>query len=373
MAITKIGPPLAGLRGTIGGITYSENGSGTYAKQWATPSNPRTSKQSEERSHLSQMPLLWNALTGVEKAAWNTFAALAAQELFNSLGESYYASGWNWFCKCNIRLLRVGRATIEPVPTQARPGAPTIDAFRVCQAGSDPDLCTGGTPTASSSHVATPPARAFDDNIATWWQSDNLPWPQWIEYEMPAAHVITKYSLTALDAPTILHPKAWTFQRWNGAAWDDIQAVTNAPAWGLSEQRDYYVPIPPATETEYRIHFTANQIAGQGAAVAEIQFFAASLDNSVIIYPEDDFADTPDYDLILHVAPGVSTGKQVQYPGFAEILALQDPERHAENIQDELEATFGTILDDRAWFAQLYRQTAEGIRSTADTERTETI
>lgn len=319
------------------------------------------------------MPGLWNALTPVQKAAWDTFAALGAQELFNSLGVSYFASGWNWFCKCNIRLMRAGRATIVPVPTQARPGAPTIDEFRICEAGADPDMCTGGVVTADAWDPGTPPANAVDDNTATWWQAAPTGFPHWIRYDMPANHVIKKFTITPPLHTATQSPDAFTFQSWTGAAWDTLLTVTVGEPWVIGETRDYYPVTHTPARSDYRLHVTGIQGGGNAVAIAEMTMHVADLDNSVVIYPEDNFVDTPAYDLILHIAPGISIGKQVQYPGFAEIRALQDPARQATNCQDELEAVYGTILEKRAWFARLYRQTQEGIRSTADTARAETI
>lgn len=127
MAITKLGATIVGIRGTIGGIIYSANKSGTYAKIWTKPPNQRSIEQVTQRGHIAAMPELWRALTPAEKSAWDTFAALPAQALINSLGVTYYISGFGWFVKCNTRLLVMGRSTITATPTIARPAAPTID------------------------------------------------------------------------------------------------------------------------------------------------------------------------------------------------------------------------------------------------------
>jgi len=126
MAITKLAAPLAGLRGTIGGITYSENKSATYAKLWNPPSNPRTVLQSQQRAFLNEIAQDWGSITASDRAGWDTFAALPAQALTNSLGDTYYISGFLWFVKCNTRLLQAGLATSDTAPVSARPGIPTI-------------------------------------------------------------------------------------------------------------------------------------------------------------------------------------------------------------------------------------------------------
>lgn len=127
MAIVKFGVIVVGIRKTIGGVTFSANKHGPYAKQWSRGANPKSALQSIQRGILAKIPDLWRDLTVALQAAWNTFAALPAQELTNQLGEAYFLSGFGWFTKINTRLLVMGRAPRSAVPTQTRPTAPTID------------------------------------------------------------------------------------------------------------------------------------------------------------------------------------------------------------------------------------------------------
>lgn len=373
MAIIKIGAPLSGIRGTLGGITYSENGSGPYAKQWSAPVNPRTDGQAAERGFLSRMPALWAALTDAQRADWRTFAADPAQEKTNSLGEAYYASGYNWFCQCNVSLLRVGRATITTFPTQAQPAAPTIDDFRVCVAGSETDLCVGGVASASSFLPATPPAMAFDDNLADVNRWTALPpaTTGWLRYNLPAAKNVKRYRVYPYSADLTVAPKDWTFQVWDGAAWQTIHSVTGA-VFAVGTWLDFYCPNT-YTKTDYRINITANNGHATVLALVEMEMYEADEGASVIVYPEDDFSGAPAYDLVLHVSMGNTVGMGVQYPGFYEVLAKQAPGRWYETFQTEIEAVFGTILMERSWYARLYRQTQEGYRSPVQTDRTVTI
>lgn len=371
MAIIKVGAPLDGIRGTIGSITYSANKSGPYAKLWAPTTTPNTPNQTIEQGFMGQMPELWRALTGAQQAAWDVFAALAAQELTNSLGEAYYISGYGWFCKCNLRLLRVARTPIVPVPTQARPAPPTIDDFRVCVAGTESDLCTCGVASASTEDGAQTADKAFDNVLGTHWSTPNGTTTGWLRYDHCDPVNVKRYRMYPMVGALNASPADWTFEVWTGGAWETIHTVTGEAGWAL-EWQDFYCPNP-YTETDYRWDITANQGHANRLKVAEAEMYAGDEGSSVVIYPEDDFADAPDYDLILHIAMAVSTGRQVHYPGFYEMLAKQSPTRWYETFQAELLAKFGTISLDRAWFAQLYRQTREGLRSSAATERTETI
>jgi len=131
MAIIKIGAPLTGISGTIGGITYSRNSSGTYAKSWARGSNPKSELQTEQRSVISGLNFSWKQLTNSERAGWDTYAALTAQDLTNSLGETFSASGWNWFVKINSNLITTDKAERTTAPTGGTPTAVTLNSF-VC-------------------------------------------------------------------------------------------------------------------------------------------------------------------------------------------------------------------------------------------------
>lgn len=371
MAIIKVGAPLAGIRGTLGGITYSENGSGTYAKQWSRPSNPKTPHQSVERGYLARMPGLWSALTDAQRADWRSFAADPAQEKINPLGETYYASGYNWFCQCNVSLLRVGRATIAPAPTQAQPAAPTIEIFRVCVAGADPDLCVGGEDSASSENPGWEHDQAFDDDVETGWSTLYGEVTGWIRYDMPAARNVKRYRIRSRDQLLDAAPRDWEFQVWTGGAWEPIHAMT-----GLTMEASTWYEFfceNPYTETDYRINVTLNNGNDSYVQIMEVEMMTADEGQSVIVYPEDDFEDAPAYDLVLHVSMGNSIGMGVQYPGFYEILAEQGPGRWHATFQAELEAAFGQILMSRSWYAKLYRQTQEGYRSAAQAARAVTI
>jgi hypothetical protein len=102
MAIIKFGALVVGARGTIGGVTYSANKSGPYARAWGHGSNPRTVAQSITRADMGGLGARWLAISSSERDDWDSFAADAANELTNSLGETYFLSGWQWFAKTRL-------------------------------------------------------------------------------------------------------------------------------------------------------------------------------------------------------------------------------------------------------------------------------
>jgi len=322
---------------------------------------------------MSMMPALWAAMTAVQRAAWRTFAADPAQELENSLGVAYYASGYNWFCKCNVRLLRVGRATIVPVPTQARPAAPVIDDFRVTVGGSESDLCTCGVATASTETGARPASKAFDNNLTTaeaWITAIGNP-TGWLQYVLCVPAVVQRYRLYMDGQPAGRFPKDWEFQVWFGGGWVPLHAVTNA-VMPQTTWTDYHFPNTLLSDT-YRINITANQGDANYVTINEMEYYLGVVENSVVCFPEDEFDDAPDYDLVLHISQGLSPALLNQYPGFYEIIASQSAGRWFHLFQTELEEVFGVIQMERSWFCDLYRQTQEGIRSAGQADSTVTI
>jgi hypothetical protein len=130
MAIIKLGMLVTGIRGTVGGVTYSANRSGPYARIWSKGADPVTALQSAKRRNLSTLPAQWRLLSGAQRTAWDVFAAAPAQALINSLGETYYISGFLWCVKINRWRYEVGQAFSGTVPTLAKSAAPTANYVR---------------------------------------------------------------------------------------------------------------------------------------------------------------------------------------------------------------------------------------------------
>jgi len=360
MAITTIGAPLSGIRGTVGGITFSANKAGTYAKLWAPPSNPKTPNQSAQRGLVSQQPLQWSNMSDLQRDDWDVFAALVAQKLQNSLGQDYYACGYNWYTKCNVRVLRHGGAQFDTSPTIARPAAPTITELRICPTGTEVDECTCGVASSDSERPADLSARAFDDNLATYWRTIDLVLAAWLRYDFCAPVNIKRYRIHPLVLHLIKAPKDWTFEVYTGGAWVPIHTVTGE-SYATWKWYDYACPNP-YTETDYRINITANQGDPGSTIIAEMEMYLDDVGHSCIMYPEDEFDLATQHALVLFIAMSNTTTRTVQYPGFYEIVATIAPGRHHTEFQAALEAVFGTILLDRKWFSRAHLQTSEGIR-----------
>ncbi len=131
MAILKFGPTVVGLRGTLGGITFSANKSGPYARNWQRPPKVQTLAQNAVSVDLSTVAKRWADITPAERTDWDTWAAGPAPARFNSLGEPLDLSGFNWFCGLNTKLLLLSESIIDSAPLLTEPAAPAITLWRV--------------------------------------------------------------------------------------------------------------------------------------------------------------------------------------------------------------------------------------------------
>lgn len=176
MGIVVFAAPVAGIRGKVGGIVYSANKSGPYLKSWGKGSNPRTAAQTNHRQNLVQFSQAWQNLTTGERTDWDTYAALTAQDKINSLGETYSASGFNWFCEINLNLRAAGAVQLDTAPTGPTPGTPILNDFvsretgaefstRFNLDGASPDLtfihATKAAVFSSEGHTAQAEIRVF--------------------------------------------------------------------------------------------------------------------------------------------------------------------------------------------------------------------
>ncbi|KKM73428.1 hypothetical protein LCGC14_1410650 [marine sediment metagenome] len=126
MAIIKFGPTVVGARGLIAGTIFSANRAGPYARGWSRGSNPQSALQQAQRGGLTAIAGEWRDLTQAQRDDWDDYADDPPQELTNSLGETYFISGFHWFIRINLHLIQGGDAQRVDAPTLARPAAPVI-------------------------------------------------------------------------------------------------------------------------------------------------------------------------------------------------------------------------------------------------------
>lgn len=123
----KTSPLFDDLSGKAGNIVASKNSGGLYVKPRRIPRNPRTSAQMSTRGILSSNSKAWEALTQLQRDAWN-IAAVSYQGNKN-FGENVKLSGINAFVKFNNNLSMIGQAPINEPPT-----VPEFPVFNIASA-----------------------------------------------------------------------------------------------------------------------------------------------------------------------------------------------------------------------------------------------
>jgi hypothetical protein len=123
-----VNPLLSGAaRGKANGQIYNVWRGIAYCKKFTSPSQPRTTKQLAARSLLSSFVAAWKALSSVQRAAWDTYAA--DHLVTDWTGTPLRLTGQNWFIACNVNANRMGGTAISSPPTTAAPAAPAGVAF----------------------------------------------------------------------------------------------------------------------------------------------------------------------------------------------------------------------------------------------------
>ena len=81
--------------GSVAGVTSSRNRFGQYRRTRATPVQPRSPKQTDNRSLLTAGSSAWRTLSDVSRTAWNDYAAQILRS--GRLGSSYNPTGAGLF------------------------------------------------------------------------------------------------------------------------------------------------------------------------------------------------------------------------------------------------------------------------------------
>lgn len=306
MAIAKFGVLVVAARGTLGGVVFTANQAGPYVKIWAPASNPQTVLQSLQRNTIVSFAQAWQSLTSGERTGWGTYAALPAQDLTNTLGETYSISGFNWFVRINSNLQQAGLPQRDIAPVTAIPGAPTITAafLKTDDAPTESRIdIDGADSTREDIHVVTarvfnsegrlsgffnlaniltqvpdePPAADLpltmtasstfagdvqdlqDGDFTTGWSVGDPPPPQWIQGDLVTAdRAPLTYRFRGFDGGDDTQlPTTWQFQFWTGSAWTAADIVSGYspvfPDWN-----EFAIDDPDAAASDmFRMNVTA--------------------------------------------------------------------------------------------------------------------
>jgi len=141
-------------------------------------------------------------------------------------------------------------------------------------------VCTGTIIPAMTSATApsgvVSASGALDANRAAWMAFDRTnpagsatgTWTTagttgWLQYQFPAAHVITSYAVTSRNYASPRAPKTWTFKGSNnGTTWTTLDTQTNITDWAATANvRKVFDCANTTAYAYYRLDITASNDA----------------------------------------------------------------------------------------------------------------
>ncbi len=151
------------------------------------------------------------------------------------------------------------------------------------------DLCSGGMASASSYYQTYTPDRAFDDQTATEWLSDNS-LPGYLQYDFGEGNNkrIAKYRIYYEHPSSYDHsPSDWTFEASNdGSTWTTLDTQTGQ-GWSSNGWKEY--TFSNTTHYRYyRIHITDNAGSWDNyVQINETEMMEENLSNNTTLFVND--------------------------------------------------------------------------------------
>jgi hypothetical protein len=124
MQIVKYVPSATGfgqMSGSQGSTVASRNRNGSYTRNRVMPVNPRSTKQSLQRSYFTDITQLWRSITSAQRAGWTALGANIVRN--DSLGQTYTLTGSQAFMSINRNLLTLGGAILSDAPAYSPPAS----------------------------------------------------------------------------------------------------------------------------------------------------------------------------------------------------------------------------------------------------------
>lgn len=124
MAKILFGDGITDARGKVGGSVYTKNRYGAVRRRKVTPSNPRSSAQTNVRALFSALTKAFRSLTAAEIAAWNS--AVQNFKGTNIFKQSKVLTGHALYMKLNRNLDSIATAHISTPPLPSAVGTNSI-------------------------------------------------------------------------------------------------------------------------------------------------------------------------------------------------------------------------------------------------------
>jgi len=114
MARIIYGSIITDIKGSIGGITYQKNGSGSIARLKPRKTKANTQKQRDQQPRLKGIQREWNELTLANKILWNDFASV--NNKIGLDGNPKTLTGYQWFLTINQNRALFGDTSLLDPP-----------------------------------------------------------------------------------------------------------------------------------------------------------------------------------------------------------------------------------------------------------------
>jgi hypothetical protein len=105
--------------GSMAGTTASRNRFGQYLRTRATPVQPNTVAQLNQRARMTTNAAAWRNLTDAQRAGWLSLGLAISRT--DSLGQSYTLNGFMAYCSVNNNKLDAGDAAVSDAPAIVTP------------------------------------------------------------------------------------------------------------------------------------------------------------------------------------------------------------------------------------------------------------
>lgn len=106
--------------GSYQGMTASRNRFGQYMRTRASPVQPRSVAQLNQRARMTTNAAAWRTLTDAQRAGWTSGGAGVTRT--DALGQTYTLNGFMSFCSINNNKLDAGDAAVTDAPAIVTPG-----------------------------------------------------------------------------------------------------------------------------------------------------------------------------------------------------------------------------------------------------------
>ncbi len=125
--MAKVISPLhsAEARGKVEGLIFNTWRGFNTVKTFKSPAQPRTKIQLLMRAYAVQMARAWGELSDIQRDGWNDYAVNHPD--IDWTGSPKRLSGFNWYIRCNTRILRLAGPVISDPPEENAP--PPMAAF----------------------------------------------------------------------------------------------------------------------------------------------------------------------------------------------------------------------------------------------------